>query len=154
MSIEDIILRLREDRQIAERERRQARIEAAFAQVRTVDRRRYQRPGELDPTLVGMRKDDPPKPERFRPALSLLAKPILEVAVKAAPLLYHRRPDVGVHDLGDIPIVEDVPKLFDAALAALGFVSSKSLEPSVRMRVSAESEKPSDWKRKLFQGGR
>jgi hypothetical protein len=128
-------------------------IEKAFAPIRTVERRQYVHPGELDPALVGRRKDDPAKLERPRPALSLLAKPILEVAVKAAPLLYHRRPDVGVHDLGDIPVVEDVPKLFDAALAALGFASPKPLEPSART-PSAESEKPSVWKRKLFRGDR
>jgi hypothetical protein len=132
----------------------QERIAKEFERVRTIERRRYAYPGEINPALYGRRKDDPAKPEGLRPALSLLAKPILEVAVKAALLLYHRRPDVGVHDLGDIPVVEDVSKLFDAALVALGFTSPKPLEPSARMRLSAESEKPSVWKRKLFQGDR
>jgi hypothetical protein len=98
------------------------RIAQEFERARTVERRRYAHPGELDPAQFGRRKDDPPpKPAKSRPALSLLAKPILEDAVKAAPLIYHRRPDVVVHDLGDVSVVDDVPKLFDAALRALGY---------------------------------
>jgi hypothetical protein len=152
MSISEIIKRLQEDRRIAERERRQARIEAAFAQVRTIDRRRYQRPGEVDPALFGRRKDDPPpKPAKSRPALSCLAKPILEDAVNAAPLVYHRRPDVVVHDLGDEPVVEDVPRLFDAALRALGYQPEN---PPDVPSVSAETEKPSIWKRDIFRMGK
>jgi len=151
MSISEIIKRLQEDRRIAERERRQARIEAAFAQVRTIDRRRYQRPGEVDPALFGRRNDDPPpKPAKSRPALSCLAKPILEDAVKAAPLIYHRRPDVVVHDLGDVPVVEDIPKLFDAALEALGFALPKPSEPSVGTHPSTEPVKQSIWNRDIF----
>jgi hypothetical protein len=61
MSVEDIVRRLKEDRQIAERERLQAQIEAAFAAVRTTERRRYAKPGEINPTLYGRRKDDAPK---------------------------------------------------------------------------------------------
>lgn len=145
MSIDDIIRRLQEDRRIAERERRQARIEAAFAVARIVDRRRYQRPGEVDATLVqGRRKTDPaPKPERSRPGLSALAKPILEDAVKAAPLVYHRRPDVLVHDLGDAPELsdQDLPKLLESCEEALGFKKPDEL------KLNVKTEGPSIWPR-------
>jgi hypothetical protein len=144
MSIEDVIRRLQEDRRILERERLQAQIEAAFARARSVERRRYQRPGELDLTLVGRRKDDPPpRPAKFRPALSRLSKPILEDAVKAAPLVYHRRPDVTVHDLGDAPEVSDadLPKLLESCEEALGF--AKSTEQA--------TEDESIWTRDIFK---
>jgi hypothetical protein len=150
MSIAEIIKRLQEDRRIAERERRQARIEAAFAEARTVERRRYQRPGEVDATLVqGRRKTDPaPRPERPRPALSSLAKAILEDAVKVAPLVYHRRPDVSVYDLGDAPEVSDadLPKLLKSCEEALGFKKPDEL------KLDIKTEEPSIWTRPLRIG--
>jgi hypothetical protein len=149
MSISEIIKRLQEDRRIAERERRQARIEAAFAAARTVERRRYPQPGKVDPTLFGRRKDDaPPKPAKFRPSLSALAKPILDDAVKAAPLVYHRRPDVSVHDLGDAPVVSDVdlPKLLESCEEALGFRKPNELKLDIKTEV------PSIWTRPLRIG--
>src|SRR5882724_7491382 len=47
-------------------------IEKAFAPIRTVERRRYAKPGELNPGLVGRRKNDPPRAQ-----LAQLAQPIL-----------------------------------------------------------------------------
>jgi CTP:molybdopterin cytidylyltransferase MocA len=150
MSIEDIIHRLREDRQIAERERRQARIEASFAEARTVERRRYVHPGEINPESLGRQKDDPrPNPPKLRPALSSLAKPILDDAVKAAPLVYHRRPDVSVYDLGDAPEVSDaeLPKLLESCEEALGFKKPVA----ERSCLMGELEEPSIWKRDIFR---
>jgi CTP:molybdopterin cytidylyltransferase MocA len=150
MSISEIIKRLQEDRRIAERERRQARIEAAFAEARTVERRRYAHPGEIDPESLGRRKDDPrPNPPKLRPALSSLAKPILEDAVKAAPLIYQRRPDVAVHDLGDAPEVSetDLPKLLESCEKALGFKKPVA----ERSCLMGELEEPSIWKRDIFR---
>jgi hypothetical protein len=121
-------------------------VEKEFAKVRTVERRRYANSSKVNPALYGRRKDDIKEP-RPRPQLSHVAKPILEDAVKAAPLVYHRRPDVAVHDLGDVSVIEDAPKLFDAALAALGYQPEK---PPDEPSVSAEPKK-SVWHRDIFR---
>jgi hypothetical protein len=118
MSIQDILRRLQEDRQIAERERLQAQIEAAFAAARTVERRRKSSDGKNQ----GRRRDDKPQ---SRPALSQLARPILlQIQVTGANATQsHRRHSTAVWDIGDAPEVSDaeIPKLLESCEEALGF---------------------------------
>jgi hypothetical protein len=130
-------------------------VEKEFAKARTVERRRYAHPGVIDPRLGGRRKDDKPQ---GRPALSQLAQPILlqiQATGTSATTPHRRRHDGAVMwDIGDAPVVEDVPKLFDAALMALGYQPENPPdEPSPRTCVSAEPEKKSIWKRGIFQKG-
>jgi hypothetical protein len=125
------------------------RISQEFERSRTVERRRYAHPGEINTESLGRRKDDPrPKPTKLRPALSSLAKPILEDAVKATPLVYHRRPDVSVYDLGDAPEVSetDLPKLLESCEEALGFKKPDE------QKLNLKTEEPSIWTRPLRIG--
>jgi hypothetical protein len=99
MSISEIIKRLQEDRVIAERERRQARIEAAFAKARTIERRRFGCPASTDPELYGRRKDDvvveviTETPKKLVP-LARQAAPLLD-EIKATGVPHRRRHDEG-----------------------------------------------------------
>lgn len=101
-------------------------IEKAFAPIRTVERRRYAKPGELDPKLVGRRKDDPPRPQ-----LAQLAEPILQKikATGMSAVQPHHRNNGTCWDVGEPPVVDNVNDLFDAALAALGFQTQRPCEP-------------------------
>jgi hypothetical protein len=179
MSIEDIIRCLQEDRVIAERERRRARIEAAFAQARTVERRRFGRPTEINPALYGRRKDDklqvvdavvvrfkqmiaeaadpevelvePTPVTKPRPPLSQLAQPIL-AQCEATGMPHRRNYSAACWDIGSALVVDDVSELFDAALVALGYQPQKPPdEPSLKTCLSAEPGKPSVWKRNIFR---
>jgi hypothetical protein len=166
MSIEDIVRRLKEDRQIAERERLQAQIEAAFAQARTVERRRNAKPGEINPTLYGRRKDDAPQVVdavvlRFKQMITDATDPEVELAEpeplaqQAAPLLasigrvpVFRKKDVKCHEINEV-FQGDVMELFAEAEAALGF---KKPEPKIDMlKCNIKTERPSIWKRDIFR---
>jgi hypothetical protein len=165
MSIADIIRRLQEDRRILERERLQAQIEAAFLPIRTIERRRYRKPGEINPTLCGRRKDDAPQVLdavvlRFKQMITDATDPEVELvepeplAQQAAPLLasigspvVHKKP-VTCHEIDEV-FQGDIQKLFAEAEAALGF---KKPEPDVDMlRTCIKAEKPSIWKRDIFR---
>jgi hypothetical protein len=63
-------------------------------------------------------------------------------------LIYHRRPDVGVHDLGDAPEVSDadLPKLLESCEEALGFRKPNEL------KLDIKTEEPSIWTRPLRIG--
>ena len=122
-------------------------IEKAFASLRTIERRRYTKPGELNPAFVGRRKEDPPRPQ-----LAQLAQPILRQIQTTGCAAQHRKNGIECWDLGDEPVVENVPKLFDAALMALGYQPEKPMdELSPKANISAAPEESSIWKRGLFK---
>jgi hypothetical protein len=165
MSIEDIIRRLREDRQIAERERLQAQIEAAFAAARTVERRRFGRPMDTNPTLYGRRKDDAPQVvdavvKRFKQMITDASDPGVELvepeplAQQAAPLLasigsvpVFRKKDVKCFEINEV-FQGYVMKLFAEAEAALDF---KKAERKIDMlKFNIKTEKPPIWKRDIL----
>jgi hypothetical protein len=164
MSIADVIRRLQEDRRIAERERLQAQIEAAFLPIRTIERRRYRKPGEINPILYGRRKDDAPQVVdavvlRFKQMITDAMDPEVELvepeplAKQAAPLLasigspVFRKKDVKCYEINEV-FQGDVMELFAEAEAALGF---KKPEPDVDMlRTCIKAEKPPIWKRDIF----
>lgn len=110
-------------------------IEKAFAPARTVERRRYQRPGEMDPKLVGRRKDDAPRPQ-----LAQLAQPILQQirATGMSAAQPHRRDQGQCWDVGEAPVVDNVNALFDAALEALGFKTQRPYEPGRKQRIGVK----------------
>lgn len=165
MSIADVIRRLQEDRRIAERERLQAQIEAAFLPIRTIERRRYRKPGEINPTLYGRRKDDAPQVLdavvlRFKQMITDATDPEVELvepeplAQQAEPLLssigsvpVFRKKDVKCYEIKEV-FQGDVMELFAEAEAALGF---KQAKPEVDMlRTCIRAEKPPIWKRDIF----
>lgn len=170
MSIADVIRRLQDDRRIAERERLQAQIEAAFLPIRTIERRRYRKPGEINPTLYGRRKDDAPQIVdadvlRFKQMIVDATDPEVELvepqplAKQAAPLLasigrvlVSRKKDIKCHEINEV-FQGDVMELFAEAEAALGFAQEKP-ELSLRTCLSAEPEKESIWKRSIFRRAR
>jgi hypothetical protein len=152
MSIADVIRRLQEDRRIAERERLQAQIAAAFAPIRTIERRRYAKPGEINPESLGRRKDDKPvevvpkTPKRLVP-LAKQAAPLLD-QIKATGMP-HRRHQGPCWDIGDVPEVspEDVPKLLMACEIALGFAP-----PEDGLKCNKTDAETSNWTRPLRIG--
>lgn len=169
MTISEIIKRLQEDRRIAERERRQARIEAAFAAARTVERRRFGRPTETDPAHYGRRKDDTPHVvdavvERFKQMIADATDPEVEIvepeplSQQAAPLLasigsvpVFRKKDVKCHEINEV-FQGDLQKLFAEAEAALGFKKPER-KYDLRTCKTAEPKKKSVWHRDIFQKG-
>jgi hypothetical protein len=90
----------------------------------------------------------------MRLALIPESKPLRPLAERVAPLLrqihvpvsLHRRKNVGEGWVVEIP-KEQAEELFEAALAALGYPSEKSCEPSLRTCLKAEPKKSSIWKR-------
>lgn len=125
----------------------QERIAQEFERVRTVERRRYVRPGELDSTLVGRRKDDQPRPQ-----LAQLAQPILQ-QIKATRISasqpHHRNHGAAMWDIGEAPEVSDaeLPRLLSECEVALGF---KKPQLDLRTQISAQPEKKSIWQRDIF----
>jgi len=165
MSIADVIRRLQEDRRILERERLQAQIEAAFAPIRTVERRRYAKPSEINPTHYGRRKDDAPQVVdavilQFKQMIADATDPEVELvepeplAQQAAPLLasigspvVHKK-TVTCHEIDEV-FQGDIQKLFAEAEAALGF---KKPEPKIDMlKCNIKTERSSIWKRDIFR---
>lgn len=64
----------------------------------------------------------------------------------------HRKDGIECWDLGDEPVVEDVPKLFDAALMALGYPPENPMdELSPKANILKAHEKSSIWKRDLLK---
>jgi hypothetical protein len=151
VSIAEIIKRLQEDRVIAERERRQARIESEFAKARTIERRRFGCPASTDPELYGRRKDDvvaqvaTETPKKLVP-LSKQVAPLLD-QIKATGMPHLRRHDVVCWDLGEEPVVTDVPKLLTACEIALGFAP-----PEDGLKCNKTDAEPSIWKRPVKIG--
>jgi hypothetical protein len=118
MSLNDVIQRLKEDRQILERELRQTRIRAAFESART-------QPVDTPPTQVGpeivceLIVEAPvaaPRPS-LRPLVDRAA-PLLE-RLASTPLL-RPRPDKDTWTIDEIP-TETPERLFDEALTSLGY---------------------------------
>lgn len=138
MSTQDILRRLREDRQIAERERLQAQIQTAFDQARTIERRR--KSSDATNKNLGRRRGDPPRPQ-----LAQLAQPILQqIKTTGMP---HRRNHGACWEIEEL-VVEDVPKLLSDCEEALGF---KKPAPDVdSLRACLMAEKPSIWKKDIF----
>jgi hypothetical protein len=110
-------------------------IEKAFAPIRTLDRRRYAHPGEIDAKVVGRRKDDPPRPQ-----LAQLAEPILQKikATGMSAVQPHHRNHGACWDVGEAPVVDNVNDLFDAALAALGFRAQSPWDSGRKQRTGVK----------------
>jgi len=144
MSIEDIIRRLREDRQIAERERLQMRIAAAFELTRKdapaanllktkIEHKALPESDGLEtastPVLAVM-----PESRPLRPLADIAAPLLLEIRVP----MPHRRKDNACWDIGAAPVVDNVNELFDAALVALGYQTQKPCEPRRMERLGVK----------------
>jgi hypothetical protein len=151
VSIAEIIKRLQEDRVIAERERRQAGIETEFAKARTIERRRFGCPASTDPKLYGRRKDDvvveviTETPKKLVP-LAKQAAPLFD-EIKVTGMPHRRRHNVVCWDLGEEPVVTDVPKLLAACEIALGFAP-----PEDGLKCNKTDAEPSIWTRPLRIG--
>jgi hypothetical protein len=154
MSISEIIKRLQEDRVIAERQRRQVRIEAEFAKARTIERRLFGCPASTDPKLYGRRKGDVvvevimKTPKKLVP-LAKQAAPLLD-EIKATGMPHRRNHDAACWDIGDAPEVSetDLPKLLESCEEALGFKKPDEL------KLDIKREEPSIWTRPLRIGKR
>jgi hypothetical protein len=162
--MDELLARLKEDRLDAERARRQARIQQAFDAARTVERRerrRYARPGEINPALYGRRKDDKPLVvdavvQRFKQMIADAADPEVELVVEPEPLSKQaagllaaiggdavaRKKDVKCHEINET-YTGDINKLFEAAEASL-FESDAD-----RLKLNMASPKQSLWTRPL-----
>ena len=121
-------------------------IEKAFAPIRTIERRRYAKPGEINPALYGRRKDDKllvvdAVVERFKQMIADAADPEVELVAEPEPLAEQaaallasidgvpvfRKKDVKCHEINEV-FQGDVQKLFAEAERALGF-APKSASP-------------------------
>jgi hypothetical protein len=129
--MDELLIRLAEDRQIAQRERLQAHVTAAFESAR--------RP--LPPATPEVRRELRPLAER---AASILK------TCRATGMPHRRRSDVAVWDLGEEPRIDDINQLFDTALVALGHQPENPSTDLLRTCLSVEPERKSIWKRKLF----
>jgi hypothetical protein len=116
VSLNEVIQRLKEDRQILERELRQARIRAAFesARVQPVDTPSTQAGPEV---VCEMIVEVPVAAKPFRPLVDRAA-PLLE-RLASTPLL-RRRPDRETWTIDEVP-TEAPEELFDEALTSLGY---------------------------------
>ena len=131
MSLNDVIQRLKEDRQILERELRQARICAAFESARTqpVDTPSTQAGPEI---VCEMIVDVPVATKPLRPLVDRAA-PLLE-RLASTPLL-RRRPDRDTWTIDEIP-TEAPEKLFDEALTSLGYSTTIDDKASMAKEIS------------------
>lgn len=116
MSFNDVIQRLKEDRQILERELRQARIRTAFesARAQPVDKP----PAQDEPEIICEMIVDVPRPAQPLRPLVERAAPILD-RLATTPLL-RRRPDRDTWTIDEVP-TEAPEDLFDEALTSLGY---------------------------------
>ena len=144
MSIEDIIRRLREDRQIAERERLQIRIAAAFELTRKDAPAANLLKTKIEHNAV---PDSDGAQTGSIPVLAVMpeSRPLRPLADIAAPLLLeihvplpHRRKDGACWDIGAAPVVDNVNELFEAALVALGYQTQKPCEPRRMERLGVK----------------
>jgi len=143
MSIEDIIRRLREDRQIAERDRLQARIAAAFDLARKrapaaellKTKIEYDAVPEVEVVMETPKKQVP---------LAQQAEPLLS-SIGSVPVF--RKKDVKCYEIKEV-FQGDVMELFAEAEAALGF---KKPEPKIDMlKCNIKTERLSIWKRDIL----
>jgi hypothetical protein len=142
----------------------QAQIEAAFAPIRTVDRRSYAKPGEINTAFYGRRKDDKPLVvdavvERFKQMIADAADPEVELVAEPEPLAKQaaallasidgvpvfRKKDVKCHEIKEV-FQGDIQKLFAEAESALGFKKPDEL------KLNVKTEEPSIWTRPLRIG--
>jgi hypothetical protein len=110
-------------------------IEKAFAPLRTIERRRYAKPGELNPAIVGRRKDDPPRLQ-----LAQLAQPILQqIKATGTSAVPNRKGGAAIWDIGEAPEVSDadLPKLLESCEIALGL---KKLEIPTRPQTCSKDQ--------------
>jgi hypothetical protein len=132
------------------------RITQEFERARTVERRRYSHPGEIEPELFGRRKDDPQVE-----VVMETSKNLVPLAKQAAPLLDHIKatgmPHLRLHEgvacwnIGAAPAVENVDELFGAALTALGYQSEMQSLNLLRTCIAGEPKKPSVWNRDILR---
>jgi hypothetical protein len=131
VSLNEVIQRLKEDRQILERELRQARICAAFESARTqpVDTPSTQAGPEI---VCEMIVEVPVATKPLRPLVDRAA-PLLE-RLASTPLL-RRRPDRDTWTIDEIP-TEAPEELFDEALTSLGYSAGSNESKPVTQEIA------------------